>query len=214
VTADLDEQTVKPNAVYRLALDPLKANPRFLSQLLNSPLGKHLRAAAASGATIQRVSADSLRTLQLPIPDLATQDRLARVGSDIGLLQAAFQEMQSTLDKDWSALNEIAEKIDGLKAVLDIERRIADWWRELPYPLATVYRRYQVSAEPKERFDTLLHFFEMAAIYLAAVGTSYVKALPAAIQRPGALHRAPSYSRRLPPEADMLIVGITVCYCQ
>jgi hypothetical protein len=177
VTADLDEQTVKPNAVYRLALDPLKANPRFLSQLLNSPLGKHLRAAAASGATIQRVSADSLRTLQLPIPDLATQDRLARVGSDIGLLQAAFQEMQSTLDKDWSALNEIAEKIDGLKAVLDIERRIADWWRELPYPLATVYRRYQVSAEPKERFDTLLHFFEMAAIYLAAVGTSYVKAL-------------------------------------
>ena len=42
VTADLDEQTVKPKAVYRLAIDPIKANPRFLAQLLNSPYGKHV----------------------------------------------------------------------------------------------------------------------------------------------------------------------------
>jgi len=99
------------------------------------------------------------------------------MGSDIGLLQAAFRDMQVTLDQDWRALSDVAENIDNLKAVLDIERQIADWWRELPYPLATVYRRYQVSTDPKERLDTLLHFFEIAAVYLATVGTSYVKAM-------------------------------------
>ena len=46
VTTDLDEQTVKPKAVYRFAINPAKANPRFLAQLLNSPYGRELRAAA------------------------------------------------------------------------------------------------------------------------------------------------------------------------
>jgi hypothetical protein len=177
VTVDLEEQTVKPKALYRLPVDPAKANPRFLARLLNSPYGKQLRADAASGATIQRLSAKSLLALELPIPDMATQDRIARVDSDIGLLQAAFRDMQATLDHDWTDRSDLAEKIDGLKAVLDIERQIVNWWRELPYPLATIYRRYQVSQDPKDRLETLLHFFEMAAVYLAAVGASHIKAM-------------------------------------
>jgi hypothetical protein len=179
VTADLDEQTVKPKAVYRLPIDLAKANPRFLARLLNSPYGRHLRASAAGGATIQRTSVPILLSQEVPVPDLPMQHRLARVDSDIGLLQTAIQEMQEALDRDWTALANVAERIDALKAVLDVERQIADWWRELPYPLATIYRRYQVSTEPKERLETLLHFFEMAAVYLAAMGTSHVRVLRA-----------------------------------
>jgi hypothetical protein len=81
------------------------------------------------------------------------------------------------LDHDWAKLLEVGEQIERLKALLNIERQIADWWRELPYPLATIYRRYQVSQNPKERLDTLLHFFEMAAVYLATVGGSHVRAM-------------------------------------
>ena len=179
MTATLEEQTVNPRAVYRLSINPVKANPRFLAQLFNSSLGKHLRMNVATGVTIQRVSSASLLDLELPIPDLTTQDRLALVGTDIGLLQFELQEMQNTLDEDWAVTTEVIETLSELKAILNLESRIANWWRELPYPLATIYRRYQVSAEPKEKLDSLLHFFEMAAIYLATVGTSYVRALRA-----------------------------------
>ncbi|WMT75905.1 hypothetical protein [Bradyrhizobium sp. Ash2021] len=177
VTADLQEQTVKPTAVYRLAIDTARANPRFLAQLLNSPFGRELRDAAASGSTIQRVQVPGLLSLELPIPAIATQERIARINSDIALLQAEFRDMQTALEHDWTALADAADKIDALKGVLNIERQIADWWRELPYPIATIYRRYQVSIEPKERLETLLHFFEMCAVYLAAVGASHVKAM-------------------------------------
>lgn len=177
VTADIEEQTVKPRSVYRLIVDRKQASPRFLAQLLNSPYGRRLRSDIASGVTIRRVSVDALLSLELAVPDVATQERIARVNSDIGLLQAALRDMQATLQRDWTAFAETAKRVDDLKAALDIERRIADWWRELPYPLATIYRRYQVVTEPKERLETLLHFFEMFAVYLAAVGTSYVKAL-------------------------------------
>jgi hypothetical protein len=144
---------------------------------LNSPYGKQLRTSAAQGATIQRISPPALLSLMLPVPDLATQGQIARIESDLGLLQAAFSDMQETIGRDWTTLPDVAGKVDGLKAVLDIERRIANWWQELPYPLATIYRRYQVTTDPKERLDTLLHFFEMAAVYLATIGTSHVKLL-------------------------------------
>lgn len=177
VTAELDEQTVQPKAVHRLAIDPAKANTRFLARLLNSPYGKQIRSDAATGVTIQRVPTAALLSLELPIPDLATQEQIARADSDLGLLEAAFRDMRRTLDNDWTGFAQVIETINSLKAVLDIERKIADWWRELPYPLAAIYRRYQVSQDPKERFDTLLHFFEMAAIYLATLGTSHVRVM-------------------------------------
>lgn len=176
-TADLEEQTVKAKSVYRFAVDPAIANPRFLALLLNSSYGKMLRDGAASGATIQRVRVADLLGLELPIPPIATQDRIVRVNGDIALLQAEFRNLEATLEHDWTAVADAVEKVDALKAVLDIEKRIADWWRELPYPLATVYRRYQVSTEPKDRLEALLHFFEMTAVYLAAIGASYVKAM-------------------------------------
>jgi len=178
VTADLEDQTVKQHrAIYRLKIDTTKVNPRFLLQLLNSPYGKQLRTSAAHGLAIQRIGAQALLELRVPIPEMAIQDQISRIGGDLSLLRSAFNEMQGAIDKDWAAIAEVNEKVEALKSVLDIEQRIKDWWQELPYPLATVYRLYRVSTVPKERLETLLHFFEIAAIYLAAIGTSYVRAL-------------------------------------
>lgn len=177
VTVELAEQTVKPKAVYRLTIDPAMANARYLAQVLNGPYGKYLRASAASGATIQRISVNSLLSMEIPLPDLATQEQIARIDGDIALLQAAIRDLRTEVDQNWITLPDVSQRIDGLKGVLDIERQIADWWKELPYPLATIYRRYQVSADPKERLETLLHFFEMMAVFLATIGTSHVRAM-------------------------------------
>jgi len=177
VSADLETQTVIPSAVYRLPIDTSLAHPRFLAMLLNSPYGKKARASAAQGATIQRLPLKSLKALSLPLPDPATQDRIARIESDLTLMVSSFAELQESVTRDWTVLADVEGTVEGLKSVLDIERKIENWWRELPYPLATIYRRYQLATDPKERLDRLLHFFELAAVYLAAIGTSHVKAL-------------------------------------
>jgi len=177
VTADLDSQTVQPKAVYRVPLDTRRVNPRFLATLLNGPYGRKARASAAHGVTIPRVSVASLKSLALPLPDLATQERIARIGSDLALMVSSFDELQDTITHDWTKLADVEGTVDNFKSVLDLERQIQDWWRELPYPLAAIYRRYQIASDPKERLDRVLHFFEVAAVYLAAVGTSHVRAL-------------------------------------
>jgi len=174
VTTKIEDQTVKPKDVFRISIDVAKANIRFLARLLNSPYGRQLRSQIAGGVGFRHMLSDKdLLSLELPLPDIDTQNCIVRIDGDIALLEADFLEMRNVLDQNWSNLSEVIEKVDELKVVLDIERKISDWWRELPYPLATIYRRYQVSKAPKERFDTLLHFFEMSAIYLAALGASH-----------------------------------------
>ena len=69
--------------------------------------------------------------------------------SDIGVLRAVLAECVEVTERDWQAIEQVRETVDKLKAVVDIDRRIADWWRELPYPVATIYRRYHVLREPK-----------------------------------------------------------------
>jgi hypothetical protein len=43
--------------------------------------------------------------------------------------------------------------------------------------MATIYRRYRVSTDPKEKLDALYHFFELSTVLLAAIGASHVRAL-------------------------------------
>ena len=175
VTSVLEDQTVKSKNVYRLTINPAKANLHFLVQLLNSPFGKHLRSSSAQGTVIQRIPVSRLLSLKLPLPDINVQNRIAEIDGDIRLLETAFQEFRLTIEQNWTGLEDNAEKLEKLKSVLDIKRQILEWWRELPYPLATIYRRYQVAIEPKERLEIIFHFFEMAAIYLAVIGMSHVK---------------------------------------
>jgi hypothetical protein len=126
-TTDLDEQTVRPRAVYRVPIRETKVNPTFLVRLLNSEYGKYLRNSVAHGATIQRLAMPAFFDLQLPLPDLQTQDRIVRVYSDVGVLRAALAECLKVTERDWQALGEVCETVEQLKAALDIDHRIADW---------------------------------------------------------------------------------------
>jgi hypothetical protein len=177
VTDSLEAQTVKPTAVYHFNIDTTKAIPRFLAGVLNSKYGRLIRENAASGATIQRLSKTVLLQLMVPVPELRLQRQIGGVDSDLKLLRSALKDLSDDAERNWKGIQEIARTVEQLKSVIDIDRQIETWWRELPYPLASVYRRYQTSLDPKDKLDALLLFFEMAAIYLAMTGCSYIKAL-------------------------------------
>lgn len=177
VSDELGEMTVKSRAIYRVPIDTRKANPGFLIAVLNSTYGKKLRYAAARGVTIQRINVSGLLSLSLPMPSMETQDEISRIESDLALLEKHFQGLKESLANNWAKIPEASETVGALKSVLNIEQKIESWWGELPYPLAAIYRRYQVTSNPKEKVERLLHFFELAAVYLAVVGASHIKAL-------------------------------------
>ncbi len=177
VSNRIKEITVKPRSVYRIGIDTTKANPQFLEILLNSRYGREVRDAKARGLTIRRINRVGLETLRLPLPDLAIQNRIVQAEHELSNLLPNILELQESLSADWGDLPDIEQRVDEIKSVFDIDTKIENWWSELPYPLATIYRKYQYSKDPKEQFERLLHFFELFTIYIASIGASHVKAL-------------------------------------
>jgi len=177
--ASLEELTVKLKATYRLSIQENKISPKFLVWILNSEYGKLERKKAGTGTAIRRIRKADIPTLRVPVPPLKVQDKIAKIQSDINLLKTNLDDLQGDLKKNWNELESADLEVSKMLSVTDIEHQIENWWQELPYPLATVYRRYRNSSAPKEAYEALLHFFEVLAVFTAMIGTSYVRAIRA-----------------------------------
>ena len=71
-TAELADQTVKPKAVYRLAIDPGRPIP-VLGAGSQWPVWKASTFICRQRCNVQRISVDSLLSMEIPVPDLGTQ---------------------------------------------------------------------------------------------------------------------------------------------
>lgn len=176
-TSILDDQTVKASSVFALQLDSSRVNARFLVRIINSAYGRRLREYSARGATIQRLKKEDILELTVPLPVKSEQDRIARLDSELAAVRAEIEDLDASLDRTGDALDVAEKEIGQMKEVFDIDQQIASWWRELPYPLAVVYRRYCVLEDSKERFEALIHFFELTSIFVAQIGVSHALAL-------------------------------------
>jgi hypothetical protein len=150
-------------------------NREFLIKLLNSELGRSARRAAS--LTGQLESPKHLRRLLLPIPPIETQTRIAAVAADISFLRKEVDRLSRSSDKDWFSLEKVEQEVRESKLVFHTEARAINWYKELPFPVATVLRR-ALSIHPtdyKERFDALLHFFEVFSAFSATLMLSVLR---------------------------------------
>lgn len=175
--ATLDELTVKSKSTYCVGIDATRANPRYIVQVLNSSFGKLERERISTGTTILRLNRKSIPSLRIALPDLPVQNRLVSVRSKINALKSSLDNIQSDLDADWKGLPDTEAVISEMYSAVDLGKKIDLWYRELPYPLATVYRRYKNSSSAIKQYEALLHFFEVLAVFTAMLGTSYAQKL-------------------------------------
>ena len=175
--ATLDELTVKSKATYYIGIDTTKANPRHIVQVLNSSYGKLERERISTGTTILRLNRKSIPSLRIALPELSVQNRLVAVRSKINTLRSSLDNIHGDLDSDWKGLPGAQAVISEMYSAVDLDKKIDLWYRELPYPLATVYRRYKNSSSAIKRYEALLHFFEVLAVFTAMLGTSYAQKL-------------------------------------
>jgi hypothetical protein len=62
-----------------LLIRPVRVLPGFLYWFINSAPVQAQLASLAAGTSVQMISADSLRTLQVPVPPVAAQERIAEI---------------------------------------------------------------------------------------------------------------------------------------
>ena len=73
-------------------VDPDKAEPAFVAWILSSPAVQAKMASSARGATVRLFSRDALAEIELPLPPLDMQRKLARVARDAQALMVARRD--------------------------------------------------------------------------------------------------------------------------
>ena len=81
----------------RLRADPAQIHPRFLFEILGSPEVAGEIANRAKGSTMANLSAGALRTVTVPIPPRALQNRFAPLAEDVGEMIDTLTAMNTKL---------------------------------------------------------------------------------------------------------------------
>ena len=165
VTSPVDFK-IKAQNYFQVACDPEKVLPRFLAFFLNTEEGLRLRQMSYVGATIPSLNKTALGEMTFPCPTinlqsdyLQTYDRLEVLRVEIETLKNRLQKMPASyvsIRKDMKDINNTGDKF-------------LQWIETLPYPIATILKRYSVAEANSKKQETLFYFFEAYAIFLATL---------------------------------------------
>lgn len=184
VVDSIDELTLKAQNYAQVVVAPSRSHATFIAQFLNSELGKKIREWGKSGGTIPKLNKQTLKRLQVFIPDLATQRQMLEIESRLSGEENTLLSLQndlSELRRDlWrnprsadvvnGRLTQFSARLSGnLKEQASIG--LDQWFETIPFPLASILRAWQAtpSDDYKTKHEHLLHFFEATAEFISVI---------------------------------------------
>lgn len=184
VVDSIDELTLKAQNYAQVVIDPSKSHATFIAQFLNCDLGKKLREWGKSGSTIPKLNKQTLKRLQIFIPDLATQQKMLEIEARLSAeentllsLQNDLLELRRELWRSPRSADTVSDRLGKFSVRIAGELKeqasigLDQWFETIPFPIASILRAWQ--ATPSDDFKTkhehLLHFFEATAEFLSVI---------------------------------------------
>jgi hypothetical protein len=184
VVDSLAELTLKKQNYAQVVIDPARSNARFVARFLNSDFGKELREQSKRGAVIPKLNKQTLKDLQVFVPELQAQRMMLEIEAHIAAEQNTLLGLQNELGEFrrelWAnprtaasveqRLSSLSKRLGGgLKE--HTAERLDQWFETLPFPLASILRAWQAtpSQDFKTKHEHLLHFFEGTAEFVSVI---------------------------------------------
>jgi hypothetical protein len=163
--SDADTGELKQSGYFVLRLDPERALAEYVAAMLNSELGRALRRELSGGSTMPSIRLSALRDAVVPLPSVDVQVQMVRTRERLRDLRVSLDDLERRL---------LTNPMEGARIEQRL-RHIGDtdplrpWMEVLPFPLASILERYQADAEPAQKVEHLLRFFEASAEFFATV---------------------------------------------
>lgn len=182
VVESIDDLVLKKQNYTQVVIDPTRSNARFVASFLNSEIGKELREQSKSGTVIPKLNKQTLKELQVFVPDLLAQMKTleieAKIATENNTVLALKNELVELRRDLWAkAVPNVEHRLSSLSQRLagEIKHHTAEnlhqWIETLPFPLASILRVWQatLSHDFERRHRYLLHFFEATAEFLVII---------------------------------------------
>jgi hypothetical protein len=184
VVDSIDELTLKAQNYAQVVIDPSKSHATFIAQFLNCELGKKIREWSKSGTTISKLNKQTLKKLQVFIPDLANQQKMleieARLSAEENILlslQNDLLELRRELWRRPRSADNVSDRLGefSMRSAGELKEQASigldQWFETIPFPIASILRAWQAtpSDDYKTKHEHLLHFFEATAEFVSVI---------------------------------------------
>lgn len=184
VVDSIEELTLKAQNYAQVVVDPSRSQATFITQFLNSELGKKIREWGTSGTTIQRLNKKALSKLQVFIPDLATQRLMLEIEARITAeentllnLQNELSDLRRDLWRNPRSANSVDQRVSKFSTRMSANLKeqasigLDQWFETIPFPLASILRAWRATSSDdyKTKVEHLLHFFEATAQFISVI---------------------------------------------
>lgn len=154
----------------------LKENmsPVFISNYLNTYIGKLSLECRKVGTIIENITINSITELTLFIPKYQEQIKLIEVNNKIENISLATNELKEEL---WNRPS-LVGKIDKEISAFEKDNSIEKWLDNLPYPISSILWKYYATNDNRNKIEHLFHFFEAFSEFLSLLMLSALNQNP------------------------------------
>lgn len=161
-----DEFHIKPQNYFQIIVDDNKILPRYLSFFLNTEEGLKLRQLHYKGTTIKAFNTKIIREMQIPCPNIDIQAEYLSTIDQLEMLRVEVETLKSRMQKTPASYKNIRKEMKDINNHGD---KFAQWIESLPYPIATILKRYSVTEDLARRQEMLFYFFEAYSIFESTI---------------------------------------------
>lgn len=166
VVTCVEEFHIKAQNYFQVVLDENRILPRYLSFFLNSEEGRNLRTLYYKGAYIKCLNKELVGNIEVPCPSIETQAEYLSTLSELEILQSQVDSLKDKFQKIPAAFKTIRNEMKDINNHGD---KFVQWIETLPYPIATILKKYSVSDDLSKQQESLFYFFEAYSIFEAAI---------------------------------------------
>lgn len=166
VVNNIGDITCRPENCFQIIPDHNYVIPRFLTYMLNTDRGVELRNRASQGPTIKHINRDGLMGMEIPMPSLSIQEGILKTLDELNEIELQASKLKAKLEAIPAAYRNINKEIRDINNKGD---KFEQWIETLPYPLATILKRYSAADSAQQKQEMLLYFFEAYSIFVAAI---------------------------------------------
>jgi len=165
-----DKLSERLKSYIQLELNPDVADAKFFCLMMNDVFGKQMFECVATGNTMRAISQSGLKQLPIYLPDIEKQQEIIEAYDTIRDVESELEVIKSKCWLSESTAGEVGQMISKFAPINTVDYLLS----ELPFPLASILQLYKsfTADSHKDRYETLLHFFEATSLFTAVIHLS------------------------------------------